>query len=190
MAYNRIPFKTSRGVAAYIESCAPAGLSPSSIFPHKSSGYRSFPNVTVLVTTFTEAVDNPGSYQVNILVSVRTTCDPSVAGSEYDSDALVGEIADLFEEAIATDRSSLADLITAAGRSWAVDGSAGADPVQAAFAAQNADLQWFKVDSIVPLPNATSGVETDEGSKFRCWVDDFPFALIVRAVSDTEPAHE
>lgn len=187
MAYNQIPFKASRGLAAYIRANAPAGLEAAEIFPHKSSGYRAFPNVTCLVTTFSEESNNPGCYHVNVLVSIRTACTVGTTpGAEYASEALVGAIVDLFELAIGTDRSALADRITAAGRALAVDASGGVDPVQDAFALANADMAAFKVDSISPLPNGTSGVEKDE--KAQCFVDDFPFALVVRAATATEPA--
>jgi len=191
MALNQIPFKTSRGVAAYIKANVPTGLDAAEVFPHKSSGYRMFPNVTVLVTHFYEEDDNPGCFHVNIIVSIRTACTVTPANSNpasdpaYVSEGIVGAVVDLFEQAIGQDRSALADLITAAGRTMTVDASGGLDAIQAAFAAANADMARFKVDSIVPLPNATSGVEGD--AKSKCWVDDFPFELTVRAVADTEP---
>lgn len=178
MAYNQIPFKTSRGVAAYIAANAPAGLPVGEIYAHKSSGYREFPNVTCLVTHFYEEMDNPGCYHVNVLVSIRTACtvpvNPSGTAPDpaYVSEAIVGAVADLFETMVGTDRSALAEAITASGRALATNGTDG-------------DMALFKVDSIAPLPNATSAAEGDH--KVKNWVDDFPFELVVRAVADVEP---
>ncbi len=178
MALNQIPFKTSRGVAAYIAANAPEGLDAAEVFPHKSSGYRVFPNVICLVTHFHEETDNPGCWHINILVSIRTACtipaspNATTPDPAYASEAIVGAIMDLFEEAVGTDRSALADLITEAGRALTTP-------------AKDADMALFKVDSITPLPNATSAVEGDKG---KCWVDDFPFELVVRATAATEPS--
>jgi hypothetical protein len=178
MAFNQLPFKTSRGVAAFIAANGPAGIE---VLPHKSSGYRSFPNVTCLVTHFSEETDNPGCFHVNILVSIRTASsmpvNPSGATVDpaYASEAVVGALADLFDTTVQFDRSALADAITSAGRALATANPTGPD----------ADMAKFKVDSIVPLPNATSAVEGDD--KAKCWVDDFPFELVVRATDATEP---
>ena len=186
MAYNQIPFKTSRGICAYVEVAGVAGLPLGNIFPHKSGGGRTFPNFTCLISSFSEEQDNPGCWHVSILLSIRTTCTPGAQpGSEYASEALVGAIVDLFEDTVGDDRSALADAITAAGRGWAVDASGGVDDAQVAFAAANADMALFKVDSIKPLQGGTSTAEQAE--KSVCWVDDFPFELVVRATEATEP---
>jgi hypothetical protein len=185
MALNRIPFKTSRGVAAYISANVPAGLDKAEIFPHKSSGYRKFPNVTTLVTHFSEETDNPGCFHVSIIVSIRTACvmvvnpGANAVDPAYASEAIVGAIADLFNTTtvhLSQDRSKLADAITAAARAVAAANQNG----------QDADLALFKVDSIAPLPNATSATEEKDG-KAQCWVDDLPFELVVRATDAVEP---
>lgn len=172
MAYNGIPFKTSRGVAAYVKANLPAGLAASEVLPHKSSGSRTLPNVTILITDFTEQQDNPGAWHVSLIVSIRTPWGDD--GSEYASEEIVAAIADLFDKAIGTDRSTIAEAITAAGRALAeVEDT------------RDGDMANFKVDFIQPLPGATSAAEKDD--KSQCWVDDFPFELVVRAVDSTEP---
>lgn len=177
MAYNQIPFKTSRAVAAYIKAGSVSGLDPEEVFPHKSSGYRAFPNVTVLVSGFTEDTTNLGSYTVNILVSIRTACSVAVGGSAsdpvYASEAIVGAIADLFKKAEANndDRFALCTAITAAGRALSSNTA-------------DADMEYFIVDYIAPMAGGNSTVEVDDRGK--CWADEFPFEMRVRAIKASE----
>ena len=148
MAQTRLPFKTSRALAAYIRANCPEGLDPSEILPHKSTGSRRLPNVTIIISDFAAQQDNPGACDVTAIVSVRTALTGPY--SEYESEDLVGAVEDLFTVAIGTDRSTLADAITTAGRTLAVDESDGEDPEVAARAERDADMALFKVDSIIP----------------------------------------
>lgn len=142
--FNNLRSKLDRAICAYIVSQPDCGTKDD-VLPGNSSAKRGYPNTTVRSTLSKPEENFTGNRRVNVHISIKGQVAPNDDGASQT--AFDTRVANTYDALLQTDDEQTlkftAAEITTAGRALAVDASNGADPVQVAFAAANADMADF-----------------------------------------------
>lgn len=148
MAYGNIRSKLTRAICAYLVSKGNCGT-VNDILPNFTTANSGYPNTAVTATISRPDSQFTGSRRIPVQISIKGSATQDDAETNpnqprVDFDNRVQNTSDnLMQTDDEMTLNFTAAAITAAGRAMAVDASNGADPVQAQFAADNADMADF-----------------------------------------------